>query len=159
MGGARPRAAPDRVDRRLSEAVHVEDRSVRAGAHRTGREQGERGPTEPAPFYSRLPTDPLRLASGVERPVASHTHAGLAVPATIGAPMIPAPSVDLGALLPSLIVFGAGVLVLLLDLLPPRSKEHLGGVALAGLVVALLSAIPLWNRDARAFRDMVLLDN
>ena len=73
--------------------------------------------------------------------------------------MIPAPSVDLGALLPSLIVFGAGVLVLLLDLLPPRSKEHLGGVALAGLVAALLSAIPLWNRDSRAFRDMVLLDN
>jgi NADH-quinone oxidoreductase subunit N len=73
--------------------------------------------------------------------------------------MIPAPPVDLGALLPSLIVFGAGVLVLLLDLLPPRTKEHLGGVALAGLVGALLSSISLWNRDARAFRDMVLLDN
>src|SRR5436309_2755022 len=43
--------------------------------------------------------------------------------------MIPAPPVDLGALLPSLIVFGAGVLVLLLDLLPPRTKDHLGGEA------------------------------
>src|SRR5215510_8911712 len=73
--------------------------------------------------------------------------------------MIPAPPIDLGALLPSLIVLGAGLLVLLLDLLPPRTKDHLGGVALAGLVGALLSAIPLWNRDARAFRDMVLLDN
>jgi hypothetical protein len=48
--------------------------------------------------------------------------------------MIVAPPVDLAALLPSLIVFGAGALVLLLDLLPPRTKEHLGGVALAGIV-------------------------
>ena len=73
--------------------------------------------------------------------------------------MIPAPPVDLGALLPSLIVFGAGVLVLLLDLLPPRTKDHLGGVALAGLVGALVASIALWNHETRAFRDMVLLDN
>ena len=73
--------------------------------------------------------------------------------------MIPAPPVDLGALLPSLIVFGAGVLVLLLDLVPPPTKEHLGGVALAGLVGALLASISLWNHETRAFRDMVLLDN
>jgi NADH-quinone oxidoreductase subunit N len=74
--------------------------------------------------------------------------------------MIYAPPIQLGALLPTLIVLGASVLVLLLDLLPPRrSKEHLGGVALAGIVAALLAAIAQWGRGARAFRDMVLLDD
>src|SRR5437868_7668107 len=74
--------------------------------------------------------------------------------------MIPAPPIALGALLPALIVFGAGALVLLLDLLPPRTKDHLGGVALAGIVLALLASVWLWARgtDVRAFRDMVLLD-
>jgi len=57
-------------------------------------------------------------------------------------------------------VLAAGVLVLILDLLPPRrTKEHLGGVALAGIVAALLAAIAQWGRGARAFRDMVLLDD
>jgi NADH-quinone oxidoreductase subunit N len=74
--------------------------------------------------------------------------------------MIPAPSIDLGALVPTLIVLGTAVLVLILDLLPPRrSKEHLGGVALAGLVAALLASIAQWGHGARAFRDMVLLDD
>ena len=74
--------------------------------------------------------------------------------------MIPAPPIALGALLPALIVFGAGALVLLLDLLPPRTKDHLGGVALAGIVLALLASVWLWagGTDVRAFRDMVLLD-
>jgi NADH-quinone oxidoreductase subunit N len=74
--------------------------------------------------------------------------------------MIPAPPIHLGAVMPTLIVLAAGVLVLLLDLMPPRrTKEHLGGVALAGLVAALLAAIAQWGRGARAFRDMVLLDD
>ena len=74
--------------------------------------------------------------------------------------MIPAPSIELGALTPALIVLAAGVLVLILDLLPPaRSKQHLGGVALAGIVTALLAAIAKWGHGARAFRDMVLLDD
>ena len=74
--------------------------------------------------------------------------------------MIPAPPIQLGALMPTLIVLAAGVLVLVLDLLPPRrSKEHLGGVALAGIVGALLATIAQWGRGARAFRDMVLLDD
>jgi NADH-quinone oxidoreductase subunit N len=74
--------------------------------------------------------------------------------------MIPAPPIALGALVPTLIILGTGVLVLLLDLLPPRrSKEHLGGVALAGVVAALLASIAQWGRGARAFRDMVLLDD
>jgi NADH-quinone oxidoreductase subunit N len=75
--------------------------------------------------------------------------------------MIPAPAVALGAVAPALIVFAAGLLVLLLDLVPPRaSKDHLGGVALGGIVLALLASIGigLWGYQARGFRDMVLLD-
>jgi NADH-quinone oxidoreductase subunit N len=75
-------------------------------------------------------------------------------------PEFAAPPVTISALLPALIVLGAGVLVLLLDLLPPRdSKAHLGGVALAGILGALLATIVQWGTEARAFRDMVLLDN
>jgi NADH-quinone oxidoreductase subunit N len=76
-------------------------------------------------------------------------------------PAIPIPAVALGVLAPALIVLAAGALVLLLDLLPPReSKSHLGGVALAGVLAALLATVWLWLRggDGRAFRDMVLLD-
>ena len=73
--------------------------------------------------------------------------------------MIAAPPVAFGALLPMLIVVGAACLVLLLDLLPPRrSKEHLGGIALAGMVAALLAAVAKWGTETRAFRDMLVLD-
>jgi len=37
--------------------------------------------------------------------------------------MIPAPSIELAALTPALIILGAGVLVLMLDLLPPRRSK------------------------------------
>jgi NADH-quinone oxidoreductase subunit N len=76
-------------------------------------------------------------------------------------PEIPAPPVTLWVLMPTLFVLGAGALVLVLDVLPPReSKTHLGGVALAGIVGALVASVWLWLRggDGRAFRDMVLLD-
>ncbi len=76
-------------------------------------------------------------------------------------PDIPAPPVTLWVLMPTLFVLGAGCLVLVLDVLPPRgSKTHLGGVALAGIVGALVASVWLWLRggDGRAFRDMVLLD-
>jgi NADH-quinone oxidoreductase subunit N len=76
-------------------------------------------------------------------------------------PEIPAPPVTLWVLMPTLFVLGAGALVLVLDVLPPReSKTHLGGVALAGIVGALVTSVWLWLRggDGRAFRDMVLLD-
>jgi NADH-quinone oxidoreductase subunit N len=69
------------------------------------------------------------------------------------------PPVLLGPLLPMLIVAGTGMLVLLLDLLPPRdSKAHLGTLALAGLVGALLATMLRWGQDGRAFRDMIVLD-
>ncbi|MEX2146246.1 MAG: NADH-quinone oxidoreductase subunit N [Candidatus Rokuibacteriota bacterium] len=73
--------------------------------------------------------------------------------------MIAAPEVALGALLPVLVVLGAAALVLVLDLLPPRhGKQHLGGVALLGIVGALLASLWQWGTEARAFRDMVVLD-
>jgi NADH-quinone oxidoreductase subunit N len=75
-------------------------------------------------------------------------------------PDVVAPPVSLSVLLPVLIVLGAGGLVLLLDVLPPRdSKGHLGGVALAGILGGLLAVVGRWGSEARAFRDMVLLDN
>ena len=70
------------------------------------------------------------------------------------------PAIALHVLLPALIVLGTGALVLVLDVLPPRDrKAHLGGVALAGIVAALLAVAWGWGTDARAFRDMVLLDS
>ncbi len=74
--------------------------------------------------------------------------------------MIPAPAVNMGVLAPTLVLLGAAILVLMLDLLPPRNdKTHLAGVALAGVVGALLVALTQWGRDHRGFRDMVVLDN
>jgi NADH-quinone oxidoreductase subunit N len=74
--------------------------------------------------------------------------------------MIPIPAIAVEAIAPALVVFGAGALVLLLDLLPPHdTKDHLGGVALAGIVGALLVSIALWGHETRGFRDMVILDN
>jgi NADH-quinone oxidoreductase subunit N len=74
---------------------------------------------------------------------------------------IEAPPVALSTVLPALIVMGAGGLVLLLDLLPPRhTKDHLAAVALAGVVAALLVSVLRWGSDGRAaFNDMVVLDN
>ena len=72
--------------------------------------------------------------------------------------MSPVP-VALGPLLPTLVVAGTGMLVLLLDLLPPReSKTHLGTLALAGLVGALVASMLRWGQDGRAFRGMIVLD-
>ena len=74
--------------------------------------------------------------------------------------MIPAPPVTLGPLVPTLVLLGAAVFVLLLDLLPPREdKTHLAFVALVGVVGALLTALTRWGRDLRGFHDMVVLDN
>ena len=74
--------------------------------------------------------------------------------------IVVAPPVTLSVLLPVLIVLGAGALVLLLDLLPPRdTKAHLGGVALAGVLGGLLATVIHWGTDARAFRDMIRLDD
>jgi len=74
--------------------------------------------------------------------------------------MIAAPPVNLGALAPTLVLLGAALLVLMLDLLPPRQdKTHLAVVSLAGVIGALLMALTRWGRDQRGFRDMVVLDD
>ena len=76
-------------------------------------------------------------------------------------PILTFPAVELGALLPALVVAVTAGVVLLLDLLPPRdSKDHLGAVALAGVVAALAVTVWLWWRgvETRGFRDMVILD-
>ncbi|MGH7262647.1 MAG: NADH-quinone oxidoreductase subunit N [Candidatus Rokuibacteriota bacterium] len=63
-------------------------------------------------------------------------------------------------LAPLVVVAGTALLLILLDLLPPRtSKGHLGVVALAGIVATLVSAFFLWGRAARAFSGVVVLDN
>ena len=69
-------------------------------------------------------------------------------------------SAALVPLAPLLLVAATAGLVILLDLLPPREgKGHLGIVALAGIVAALLAALSLWGREGRAFGGMLLLDN
>ena len=74
------------------------------------------------------------------------------------APIVP-PSVTLAPLLPVLIVVGAAALVLLLDLLPRRSKDHLAAVAVAGVVAALVATVLRWNANVQGFSDMIVLDN
>jgi NADH-quinone oxidoreductase subunit N len=67
--------------------------------------------------------------------------------------------IALGPLAPTLVVAGTGMLVLLLDLLPPReSKTHLGTLALGGLCAALVVTVLRWGNGGRAFRDMIVLD-
>ena len=74
--------------------------------------------------------------------------------------MITAPAVNIAALAPMLVLFGTAVLVLALDMLPPRGdKTHIAVVSLAGVIAALLVALRQWGHDERGFRDMVLLDN
>jgi NADH-quinone oxidoreductase subunit N len=68
--------------------------------------------------------------------------------------------VALGTLLPTLIVLGTALLVLLLDLLPPRGrKAHLGLLTLVGLIGAQLATLAVWGAPGRGFKDMIVLDN
>jgi NADH-quinone oxidoreductase subunit N len=70
------------------------------------------------------------------------------------------PVIDLRAIAPILVLAGTALLLLVLDLLPPRDrKDHLGVIGAIGAVVSLLVALWLWGADVRAFRGMVILDN
>jgi len=69
------------------------------------------------------------------------------------------PPIDLRTIGPALVLTITGVIVMLLDLLPPRDrKEHLAFVGLAGVVVSLVVALRMWGVDARAYRGMVAMD-
>ena len=70
------------------------------------------------------------------------------------------PAIDLRAIAPALVLTVTGLVILLLDLLPPANrKEHLGFIGLAGVVASLVITLSLWGSDLRAFRGMVVLDS
>ena len=74
-------------------------------------------------------------------------------------PALVFPAIDLRAISPVLVLVVTAVLVMVLDLLPPRGrKDHLGFVGLAGVLVSLVITLTLWGADTRAFRGMVALD-
>ena len=70
-----------------------------------------------------------------------------------------APAISWRAMLPAGVLAVTGCLLIVLDLLPPRDrKDHLGLVALIGVVLSVLLALPLWGREERAFGGMLVLD-
>ncbi|MDP9372023.1 MAG: NADH-quinone oxidoreductase subunit N [Chloroflexota bacterium] len=74
---------------------------------------------------------------------------------------INAPSLDLGALAPFLVlVTGAGIALLLDLFIPPSRRRLLGYFALATVLVAIGACVPLWSNNAPrlAFADMVNVD-
>src|SRR6266478_5887622 len=69
------------------------------------------------------------------------------------------PAIDLRAIGPALVLSVTALVLMLLDLLPPRDrKDHLAFVGLAGVVAALILTFRLWGTDARAFHGMVAMD-
>ena len=70
------------------------------------------------------------------------------------------PVVSLRVIAPAAILAITGFVLMLLDLLPPRGRrEHMAFVGLAGVVVALVSAVLLWGSDVTGFQGMAVLDN
>jgi NADH-quinone oxidoreductase subunit N len=70
------------------------------------------------------------------------------------------PVVNLRVIAPAAILAITGFVLMLLDLLPPRGRrEHLAFVGLAGVVIALVSAVLLWGSDVTGFQGMAVLDN
>ena len=78
-------------------------------------------------------------------------------------PALVLPVVDLRPLLPMLVLAATAVLVILLDLLPPRErKDHLGFVSALGVVLTLVMTywmtFAIGGGELRGFRGMVVLD-
>jgi NADH-quinone oxidoreductase subunit N len=70
------------------------------------------------------------------------------------------PDLNLRIIAPALIVSISAIIVLLGELVTPRAhKRWLGLVSIAGLVIASLAAISLWDSNALAFRGMIAADN
>ena len=64
------------------------------------------------------------------------------------APALVAPAINLSAIGPVLVLTVTALVLLVLDLLPPRDrKEHLGVVGLAGIVGSLVVSLYLWGAD------------
>ena len=75
-------------------------------------------------------------------------------------PALVFPIIDLRAIGPALVLAVTAVVLMFLDLLPPRHrKDHLGFVGLVGVLVSLVLTLKLWGVDTRAFHGMVALDN
>ena len=78
-------------------------------------------------------------------------------------PALVLPVVDLRPLLPMLVLAATAVVVILLDLLPPRTrKDHLGFVSALGVVLTLIMTywmtFSIGGGELRGFRGMVVLD-
>jgi NADH-quinone oxidoreductase subunit N len=74
-------------------------------------------------------------------------------------PALIPPVISLRAIGPVLILSVTALVLLVIDLLPPRHrKEHVGVVGLAGVVLSLVASLYLWGADEQAFRGMVVLD-
>jgi NADH-quinone oxidoreductase subunit N len=71
------------------------------------------------------------------------------------------PPIDWRVITPLLIVLGWGALLLLIDVfvIGERGKRVTAYLAMAGLVAAGVSGIPLWNLNANTFSGMIVLDN
>jgi NADH-quinone oxidoreductase subunit N len=68
--------------------------------------------------------------------------------------------IDYIAILPELVVIGAAILVLLLELVVPAGRRRwLAGVAVAGLLGGLVASLPLWGQNREAFAGMVVGDS
>ncbi len=70
------------------------------------------------------------------------------------------PPVNLTLLAPLLVVVGWATALLLIDafLIPVGRKHITGYLAIAGMVVAALVGLPLWNVSGSTFSDMIRLD-
>ena len=70
------------------------------------------------------------------------------------------PAIDLRAIGPVLALAVTGLVLLVLDILPPRDrKDHLALIGIAGVLVSLVMTLRLWGSEVRAFRGMVILDS
>src|SRR6185503_2749660 len=79
-------------------------------------------------------------------------------PTALVAPLV-APAISLRAIAPLLVLSVTALLLLIVDLLPPRDrKEHLGVIGLVGVVASLVVSLLYWGADERSFRGMVVLD-